>query len=52
MILEHMPPGEYEFWPVGKRDDRRLIAAGQPPAMRMTAVVGENLAVLTFKPSE
>lgn len=52
IVLDHMPAGEYEFWPVASMADRRAIAAGRPPAIRMNVVPGENSAVMTFQPSK
>ncbi|HYC60095.1 MAG TPA: carboxypeptidase-like regulatory domain-containing protein [Thermoanaerobaculia bacterium] len=51
IVLDHMPPGVYEFWPVGSPAELRLVAAGdgsQEAPVKVTAVAGENMAVMTF----
>jgi len=50
IILEHMPAGAYEFWPVESPQELdslvTVLNAGTP--VRMTVTAGENTAVLTF----
>jgi hypothetical protein len=50
IVLNHMPPGAYEFWPVGSPEElqQTIAAAGAEAPVRMTVVPGENAAVLTF----
>lgn len=43
IVLDHMPPGVYEIWPVAAPALR-----GAP--LRLVAVPGENMAVMTFAP--
>jgi hypothetical protein len=50
IILDHMPPGLYEFWPAGSVAELGMLLAGvgqQAPAT-MTVTPGRNTAVLTF----
>jgi len=50
IILEHMPAGAYEFWPVESPMELdslvTVLNAGTP--VRMTVTAGENSAILTF----
>ncbi len=51
IILEHMPPGSYEFWPVGSSAEAQWLASsglGPQAPLRLAAVPGENVAVMTF----
>lgn len=50
IVLNHMPAGLYEFWPVGSAAELRAVAAGAGPhaAVKLAAAPGENLAVMTF----
>lgn len=51
IVLDHMPSGVYEFWPVGSSGELRVIAAGEGSGkapVKVTAVPGENVAVMTF----
>lgn len=51
IVLEHMPPGVYQFWPVASRADMNAIDRGGAPAVTLNAAPGENVAVLTFAPA-
>jgi len=50
IILEHMPAGAYEFWPVESPQELdslvTVLNAGTP--VRMTVTAGESTAILTF----
>jgi hypothetical protein len=48
IVLEHMPVGNYQFWPVASPSDLRAIQNGRPAALRMQVNPGENLTVMTF----
>jgi hypothetical protein len=48
IVLEHMPAGVYEFWPVASPTDLRGFQSGRPAALRMQVNPGENLTVMTF----
>ncbi|HYH08403.1 MAG TPA: carboxypeptidase regulatory-like domain-containing protein [Thermoanaerobaculia bacterium] len=50
IVLERMPAGIYEFWPVGTPAELRALASGVGPEapVRITAAPGENVALLTF----
>jgi hypothetical protein len=50
IVLDHMPAGVYEFWPVGSPAELQALAAGVGPAapVRIMAAPGENRATLTF----
>ena len=53
IVLDHMPSGLYEFWPVGSPAELRAVAAsggGEAPA-KLLAVAGENVTVMTFAPA-
>jgi hypothetical protein len=51
IVLEHMPLGAYEFWPVASPADLRALDSGRQPALTMGVTPGENLAVMTFSPA-
>lgn len=50
IILDHMPPGLYEFWPAGSVAELEMLLAGigQQAPVTMTVTPGRNTAVLTF----
>lgn len=53
VVVDHLPPGLYEFWPVGSPAELRAVAAaggGEAP-VRMQLLPGENVAVMTFAPA-
>jgi len=51
IVLEHMPPGVYQFWPVASRADMNAIDRGGAPGVTLDATPGENVAILTFAPA-
>jgi hypothetical protein len=53
MILDRMPTGLYEFWPVGSLAEMRVLAAsaGQDAPAKVIAGPGENITVMTFAPA-
>jgi len=51
IVLEHMPPGVYQFWPVASRADLNAIDRGGAPGVTLNATPGENVAILTFAPA-
>ena len=52
LVLDHMPAGIYEFWPVGSPAELRELACGVGPSapVRIAATPGENVAEMTFEP--
>jgi 5-hydroxyisourate hydrolase-like protein (transthyretin family) len=52
IVLDHMPAGVYEFWPVGSTEELLELAAGVGPSapVKIAAAPGENVAVMTFEP--
>jgi hypothetical protein len=52
IVLDRMPVGVYEFWPVGSAAELREVAAGAGPSapVRIAAAPGENVSVMTFQP--
>ncbi len=51
IVLEHMPVGTYQFWPVASRADVNAIDRGRKPAVIMNVIPGENVASMTFEPT-
>jgi hypothetical protein len=50
IVLDHMPPGVYELWPVGSAAELVSLSMGVGPEapVRMTVTPGENVAVMSF----
>lgn len=50
IVFDHMPPGVYEFWPVGSAAELVSLSTGVGPQapVRMTVTSGENVAVMGF----
>ena len=53
VVIDHLPPGLYELWPVGSPAELRAVAAagGAEAPVRMHLQPGENVAVMTFAPA-
>jgi hypothetical protein len=51
IVLEHMPVGLYEIWPIASPSDLTALQAGRAPALSMRVTAGENVTVMTFSPS-
>jgi hypothetical protein len=51
IVLEHMPAGIYQFWPVASQADINAIDRGGAPSVTINAAPGENVAVMTFAPA-
>lgn len=51
LLLNHMPPGLYEFWPHGNLDEANAILAnlGDAAPVQLAVRPGPNLATLTFR---
>lgn len=52
--FDHMPVGSYEFWPVGSPAELRALSTrvGPNAPLRIVAGPGENVAVMTFAPTD
>lgn len=53
LILNRMPAGLYELWPVASDQEMRAPAMriGRDPAVRIAVAPGDNVAVMTFEPA-
>lgn len=51
IIYPQVPPGTYEFWPVGSNGELLALSAGVGPRAPVTMTVGpgENVAIMSFR---
>lgn len=54
LLLSRLPPGRYEIWPLGSREDFVAVNSLTPPpaAINLSLVAGNYVAKLTFKPKK